>query len=156
MEKLQVAYNKSLKMTNACVYRIQEADFEDIDKIVYQMENYIRSKGAMPLGPLIQFTQVETDGNGEPNITMKFIPQANTFIVNTDPPYTMESVIRCPNCLFCRFTGEENDLHFAYDKLNLLAYEEDIPLTGRSYTVFTAKSEDDFSADVFLEKKTQE
>ena len=156
MGKLQVAYNKTLKMTNACVYQIQGEDFDNLNKIVYQMENYIRSKGAMPLGPLIQFTQVETDGNGEPNITIKFIRQASTFIVKTDPPYTMESVIRCPNCLFCRFTGEENDLHFAYDKLNLLAYEEDIPLTGRSYTVFTAKSEDDFSADVFLEKKKPE
>ena len=118
------------------------------------MENYIRSKGAMPIGPLIQFTQAEVDENGEPQITIKLIRQANTFILKTELPYTMESVIRCPNCLFCRFTGEKKDLHFAYDKLNLLSYEENIPLTGHTYTVITAMSEDNFSADIFAEKKT--
>ncbi len=154
MNKLITSYNKTLKLTNAMFYRIANDDLQNIDKVVYQMENYIRSKGAIPIGPVVQCTQIAVTEVGEVEININFIRQANTYINHLEHPYTMESVLRIPNCLFVRFHGEESQLHFAYDKLNLIAFEEDIPLTGKSYTVFTAQSEDQFSADVFMEKDT--
>lgn len=154
MGKLQVLYNKSLKLTNACIREILSEDLEDLanlENIVIQMENYIRAKGALPIGPVIQAMQVVTD-HGESDIRLQLIRQTNTFLKNLEQPYSMQSVLRCKNCLFVRFMGEEYQLKYAYDKLNLVAFEEGIPLTGRSYTVFTSKEQDVFSADVFMEK----
>lgn len=152
MRKLEVHTNKILKLTNAVCYMLEDNDFLSLDKTVYQMENYIKSKGAMPIGPLIQCTEVQNDGGAEPKIQISLIRQVNTFINKLEAPYTIQSVLRVPNCLYIRFIGDESHIKFAYDKLNVFAYEQEIPLTGRTYTIFTSKSEDEFSADIFMEK----
>lgn len=153
MSKIPISDNKSLKLSNACIYEIaNESDFYNLDAIVAQMENYIRAKGALPIGPFVQYTSVQINDKGEPQTTVRLIRQANKYIVNLEPPYKMESVLRCKNCLFARFEGEQEKLEMAFNKLNVIAYEEGIPLTGVTYTVFTSKSKDVFSADVFMEK----
>lgn len=154
MSKIPVSYNKTLKLSNACIYEIvNESDFEHLDMIVARMENYIRSKGAVPIGPFVQYTSVQVNDAGEPKATLRLIRQSNKYIANVEPPYKMESILRCKNCLFARFEGEEDKLEIAFNKLNVIAYEEGIPLTGVTYTVFTAKQDDtSFSADVFMEK----
>lgn len=58
--------------------------------------------------------------------------------------------------MYARYIGEESKLKFAYDKINLIAFEEDIPLKGDSYTVFVAKNDDGIIADVFMERADNE
>ena len=153
MSKIPVSDNKTLKLSNACIYEIaNESDFYNLDTIIAQMENYIKAKGALPIGPLVQYTSVQINDAGEPQTTVRLILQANKYIVNLDPPYKIEPVLRCKNCLFARFEGEQEKLEMAFNKLNVIAYEEGIPLTGVTYTVFTSRSKDVFSADVFMEK----
>ncbi len=48
----------------------------------------------------------------------------------------MESVIRVPNALYCRYIGPESSLKFAYDKVNLEAFENDIKVGNCNYTIF--------------------
>lgn len=153
MSIIPVSDNKTLKLSNACIYEIAgESDFYNLDKIIAQMENYMKAKGALPIGPFVQYTSIQIDDAGEPQTTIRLIRQSNKYIANVEPPYKMESVLRCKNCLFARFEGEEDKLEMAFNKLNVIAYEEGIPLTGVTYTVFTSKSKDVFSADVFMEK----
>ncbi|MCD8052649.1 MAG: hypothetical protein LUF00_01075 [Lachnospiraceae bacterium] len=152
MSKLTVSYQKTLKLTNPCLREITEADLPHLDRILFQMENYIKSKGAMPLGPLIERSRITVNEQGEADIRIQLIRQVNQYIWNIEAPYTMQPLLRCPNCLFVRFHGEEHQLKFAYDKLNLISFEEEIPLTGLTYTVFTSKNEEDFTADVFMER----
>lgn len=152
MRKISIHERKTLKLTNAVCYRLEEVDFQDLDKVIYQMENYIKSKGAMPIGPLVQCSEIRKDKSGEPGFQISFIRQVDTHISKLEPPYAIQPVLRVPNCLYTRFIGEKSCLRFAYDKLGVYAYEEEISLTGRTYTVFTAKSEDEFSADIFMQK----
>ena len=67
----------------------------------------------------------------------------------------MESVIRVPDCMYCRYTGPEEKLKFAYDKINLEAFEEDIELQPCNYTVFVDSNEEEETivADVFVPRK---
>jgi hypothetical protein len=58
--------------------------------------------------------------------------------------------------LYVRYEGEENKLKFAYDKIILSAFEEDIPLKGDSYTIFVNQQGDNFVADVFMERADNE
>lgn len=48
----------------------------------------------------------------------------------------------------------QEKIKFAYDKLFLLAFEEEIPLSGTSYTIFVGQDEenDRITADVFMER----
>jgi hypothetical protein len=153
---IEIHKSKVLKLTNTLVLTLsRDEDFEqldNLDKLVEQMELRIRQKGAQPIGPLIQKTELRVKDDGAPEMLITFIRQADNFIHHVDAPYSMESVIRETNCLYTRFIGEENDIQFAYNKLNLVGYEEDIPLTGVTYTVFVGSNEEDgtLTADIFM------
>ena len=93
---------------------------------------------------------------GQLYVKISLIRQANNFIHNVEPPYTMESVLRVKNCMYARYTGPEEKLKLAYDKINVTAFEEDIELSNTSYTIFVDKQDDNIVADIFVEKKTDE
>ncbi|NLD50742.1 MAG: hypothetical protein GX660_26680 [Clostridiaceae bacterium] len=155
-EKIQICYNKTLKLTNVLINEIDLKDSEALEKEVLQMENYIKNKGAQPIGPLIQYTDVKGREIEEVKLTIKLLRQSNIHIHNLDASYKMEPIIRVKNCMYARYTGEEDKLKFAYDKINLTAFEEDIPLKGDSYTIFVANSDEGIIADVFMERADNE
>ncbi|OPZ92843.1 MAG: hypothetical protein BWY74_01391 [Firmicutes bacterium ADurb.Bin419] len=155
-EKIQINKNKILKLTNVLVREIDLQNKEDITKEVIRMDNYIRNKGGQPIGPHIQYTYINGEQTEDVKLIIKLMRQSNTFIHNVEPPYNMESIIRVKNCMYARYTGEESKLKFAYDKINLIAFEEDIPLKGDSYTVFVNSNEDGIVADVFMERADDE
>lgn len=152
MSKINVQINKTLKLSNVMIKKLQDDEIEKFQLEVGKIQNYIKAKGAMPVGPLIQHTNVFVNGSGELDIEIKLLLQSNNFIHNIEPPYQMESLIRVKNCMYARFQGEESNLKFAYDKINLIAFEEDIQLKGDSYTVFVDQQDDFIIADVFMER----
>lgn len=156
MNKIQFDYNKTLKLNNTVIVEIGEQDFENLNLVVEKMENYIKAKGYMPLGPLIQYSGTKINEAGELDITVKLIRQSSQFINHTEQPYKCESLMRIKNCMYVRYTGPESSLSFAYDKINLIAFEEDIKLKGDSYTVFVNQIDDDIIADVFMERAENE
>ena len=79
------------------------------------MQSYIKIKGAVQVGPLIQYTRTFLDEEGELNMDIVMMLQCNHFLHSVESPYFMESVLRIPNCLYCRYTGPEDKLKFAYD-----------------------------------------
>ena len=147
--------NKVLKITNICIieFNIQK---DDINFLISKMENYIKSKGATPIGPLIQKTEYSVNEEGQLDIKVYLMRQANNFIHNVEAPYTMESVLRVRNCMYARYIGPEEKLKLAYDKINVTAFEEDIELSNSNYTIFVDKQDDNIVADIFVEKKTDE
>lgn len=156
MPKLEVSYNKTLKLTNACIVQITSEEFEEMYTAAERMDNYIKSKGALPIGPLVQYSDTTVNEEGELDIVIKFIRQANNYINHLEPPYTMESILRIKDCMYVRYSGDESKMKFAYDKINLTAYEEDIKLKGGSYTVFVDGDDDgNVTADVFMEKEDE-
>lgn len=152
MRYIEMNRDKTLKLTNVIIYTISEADFENLNLIVEKMENYIKAKGYMPMGPLIQYSGTRINENGELDIVVKLIRQSSGYINHVEAPYTCEPVMRIRNCMYVRYTGPESMLKFAYDKINLTAFEEDIKLKGDSYTVFVNQVDDDIIADVFMER----
>lgn len=159
MNKLQFSENKTLKLTNVLKYNmlINEEDF-DFNVAIMQMQSYIKTKGAMQVGPLIQYTRTFLNENNELDMEIVMMLQCNNFIHSVEHPYSMEAVIRVPDAMYCRYTGAENTLKFAYDKINLEAFENDIKLGECSYTIFVDKNEEEdiMIADVFIPKAVKE
>ena len=155
MSKLQYSNNKTLKLTNVLKYKIIISDENfDFNASIEQMQSYIKTKGAIQIGPLIQYTQTFINDSGELDMDIIMMLQCNNYIHNVEPPYSMESVIRVPNALYCRYTGPESSLKFAYDKIQLEAFEQDIKLDDCNYTIFVDNNEEDdvMIADVFIPK----
>lgn len=155
MKKLQYNESKTLKLTNVLKYKIllDEEDF-DLNIAVEQMQTYIKTKGAMQVGPLIQYSRMYLNENQEIDMEIYLMLQCNNFIHSVEQPYSMESVIRVPDALYCRYTGPEQSLKFAYDKINLEAFESDIKTGDYNYTIFVDNDpiEDRMIADVFVPK----
>lgn len=158
MAKLTISQNKVLKLKNVLISKMNLEE-EDVDfyLIVDKMQSYIKVKGATQVGPLIQQTKPFVNDAEEVDMEINFLLQCNNFIHNVEKTYRMESVLRIPNCMYCRYIGPEDKLKFAYDKINLEAFENDIELTGESYTVFVDQNEEGtIVADVFMPKKEEE
>ena len=156
MNKLQYYNTKILKINNVLIKKLNMQEDElNISIIIEQMQSYIKTKGVKQIGPLIQYTRTFLNENDEMDFEVVIMLQCNSYIHNVEPPYSMESVIRVPNAMYCRYIGSEDKLHFAYDKINLEAFENDIELEDCNYTVFVDRNEDDETivADVFIPRK---
>ncbi len=156
MEKIQLQENKILKLKNVLSSKVNiDAEDVSIDVILEQMQSYIKVKGAMQIGPLIQYIEPKLNEQGELEVEMSFLLQCSQPIHKVEAPYKMQPVLRVPNCIYCRYTGPEEALKYAYDKINLYAFENDIRLKGGSYTIFVDQNEEEgtMTADVFMEKE---
>jgi len=150
IEKIIVRENKTLKLNNVLIREIVQNELMDINTISYMMDSYIKSKGNTAVGPMINYTTTEVE-NDQMKLVLKLMVQLKNPIVNMEKPYEFKSQIRVQNCLFARFNEKEENLQFAYSKLQLYAFENDIKLKGDSYTVFVDQKEDNLMADVFME-----
>ena len=56
MREIQTAENKTLKLTNVVSRRIQPEEFNNMQIVLTQMHNFIKSNGAQPLGPCLLYT----------------------------------------------------------------------------------------------------
>ena len=66
MREIQTAENKTLKLTNVVSRRIQPEEFNNMQIVLTQMHNFIKSNGAQPLGPLVQCIKLPAGPNPQP------------------------------------------------------------------------------------------
>ncbi|MCI8874762.1 MAG: hypothetical protein HFI77_01665 [Lachnospiraceae bacterium] len=155
MGKLQFGVNKTLKLQNVLTGEI-DLENQDIDFtiMVERMQSYIKVKGAVQIGPLIQHTRTFVNEDGELDMKIILMLQCNHFINSVEKPYSMESILRVTDCMYCRYIGLEEKLKIAYDKIGVEAFEKDIELSEESYTVFVNSNEEEgtITADIFIPK----
>lgn len=154
MNEIKISENKTLKLQNVISVRLdlESEDANLFDTEANKMNTFIKTHGARQIGPLIQYSSIEVNEEGEPNINMQFMLQADNFIHNVELPYHMESLLRVKNCLYARYMGPEDKVKFAYDKLGVYAFENDIELNGSNYTIYVNRNEEEETiiADVFM------
>ena len=152
MNEILVSESKTLKLTNVLSRRIMPEEFANINLIVAQMENFVRSHGAQPIGPLVQHFVVTKGPKPEPQ--MYLLRQANQLIAPiTDKQYHMDAVLRVRNCLYAHYVGPMSRNELASQKLSIYAFEHDIQLASSAYTIFVSQDDEDAVIDVFMEKE---
>lgn len=156
MGKLQVNFNKTLKLINVLKWQVELTNSDiEMDIELERMKSFINANGGKQIGPLIRYLNANIVRGGEDvNFEVVFMLQSSMFIEKNHEKYEMEPLVRVPNCMYCRYIGPEDKLNFAYDKINLEAFENDIPLKGDSYTIFVDRNEEEetITADVFMER----
>lgn len=82
MKKLQFNKQKILKLTNVLKYKllINTEDF-NFDAEIQKMQSYIKTKGAIQIGPLIQYTRTFLNEEGELDMEIIMMMQCNNFIL---------------------------------------------------------------------------
>ena len=151
MREIQVAENKTLKLTNVLARKVEANELGNMQLILTQMYNFIKSHSAMPIGPIVQCVKFTSGPNPEPQIYM--MQQVNQLIPRLDPGYQMDALLRVRNCLYAHYTGPMSYSNLASQKLDIYAFEHEIETTGDSYSVYVNQDDDNGVLDVFMETK---
>ena len=151
MNEIKVAENKTLKLTNVLSRLVRPEELGNLQVILTQMQNFMKSNGAQPIGPLVQAVKMGTGPEHVPELYM--MQQATQLITKMEPGYHMDAVLRVKNCLYAHYTGPMSSSQLASAKLQVMAFENEIDLTGDSYTIYVNQDEDDGVMDVFMETK---
>ena len=151
MNEIKVAENKTLKLTNVLSRLVRPEELGNLPVILTQMQNFMKSNGAQPIGPLVQAVKMGTGPDHVPELYM--MQQATQLIPQMDPGYHMDAILRVKNCLYAHYTGPMESSQLASYKLQVHAFENDQKLTGTSYTIYVNQDSDDAVIDVFMETK---
>ena len=151
MREIQIADHKTLKLTNVLSRKIQPEEFANLQVVLTQMVNFIKSNNAQPIGPMIQCVKMSTGPN--PQAEVYFMQQTTQLIPRMDPGYQMDAVLRVRNCLYAHYVGPMSQSGLASQKLNIMAFEHELELTGTVYTVFVNQDDDEGVVDTFMETK---
>ena len=149
MREIQTAENKTLKLTNVVSRRIQPEEFNNMQIVLTQMHNFIKSNNAQPIGPIVQAMVVGEDRQ----MHLYMMQQATQFIGQMEQDYHMDAVLRVKNCLYAHYTGPMSYSNLASQKLDIYAFEHEIETTGDSYSVYVNQDDDNGVLDVFMETK---
>jgi effector-binding domain-containing protein len=145
---MDVKEKKTLKLSNVVLHKVNVEELQKLsaEKIVKLLNAHLRLKGAVPKGPLINHTYLR---NGENQVS--FMLQASKA-VDVEAPYGFNDSLRVENCLYTRFQGKEYDIDYAYQKMNLYAYENNLSLKKESYSIFLANEpgSDKVTIDIFM------
>ena len=151
MNEIKVAENKTLKLTNVLSRVVLPEELGNLSDILTQMQNFIKSNNAQPIGPLVQAIRMGTGPDHVPEMYM--MQQATQMISKMEPGYHMDAVLRVKNCLYAHYTGPLSKSQLASAKLQIMAFENDIKLTDSSYTIYVNQDDDEAVIDVFMETK---
>ncbi len=83
MREIQVAEHKTLKLTNVLSRKVEVEDMGNLAIVLTQMQNFIRSHDAMPVGPIVQCLKMRKGPN--PTAEIYFMQQVNQLIPRLDP-----------------------------------------------------------------------
>ena len=149
MKEIKVAENKTLKLTNVLSREIHPEEMASLPVVLTQMHNFIKSNNAQPIGPIVQAMVVGEDRQ----MHLYMMQQATQLIPRMEAGYSMDAVLRVRNCLYAHYTGPMSHNQLATAKLQIMAFENDIKLTGDNYTIYVNQDDDDAVIDVFMETK---
>ena len=70
MREIQIAQNKTLKLTNVLARKIEAEEFANLQIVLTQMQNFMKSNNAQPVGPMIQCIKIPGGPNPQPEVYM--------------------------------------------------------------------------------------
>ena len=149
MNEIKVAENKTLKLTNVLSREIRPEEMASLPVVLTQMHNFIKSNNAQPIGPIIQSFALGEDHQKH----LYMMQQATQLIPRMEAGYSMDAVLRVRTCLYAHYVGPMSQSGLASQKLNILAFEHELELTGTVYTIFVNQDDDEGVVDTFMETK---
>lgn len=155
MNKIEVSLHKTLKLQNVLIRKIEPLEVQNVQPQLEleKMDSFIRANGAVQIGPVIQYNECNINDANKLEVSISFLLQCNQSIAMMQEPYAMKTTIEVPNCMYCHYTGPEEKMKLAYDKMQIVSFENNIPLKNESYTIILERNreKDTIVADIFME-----
>ena len=158
MRKITFSLDKSMRLNNVIGFEAQVDNPKfDMEMMLLKMQSYVKTRGTNQVGPLVQHMRLNATEQGTIRVQEEFLFQCSDFISNPEPPFYSKESIAVRNAMYSRFVGPQEKLKFAFDKIYLEAFEDDIELNGENYVVFVNNDDPDHRMiDVFVPKREAE
>ena len=130
MNKIDVSLHKTLKLQNVLIRKIEPFEVQ-----------------------VIQYNECNMNTTNKLEVSISFLLQCNQGISKIQEPYEMKTSIVVPNCMYCHYIGPEEKMKLAYDKMQIVSFENNIALKNESYTIILERDieGDTIVADIFME-----
>lgn len=149
MAKLEVKENKKLVLKNVMKKELKNIAIENLDKHINEFGNMLQLLHVQVFGPLIiknVGTKIHEDGNL--SFDYDLIVQAHDYLQYKDKYVTQDRLV-AENCIYVRFEGPMEELNYAYSKLDLHIYENDLMATGEDYIIHVNDNPEHGVVDIF-------
>jgi effector-binding domain-containing protein len=155
MPNIEFRTDKVLKLNNVLSKKILGSEIANYNKHLQMLMNWVKVNKYETVGPLVIYSSgiAGVDNANNPKIEADLMIQLKQEKAKVEVPYYFRKELRITDCLLARFDGEPDNLRFASMKCALYAYENDLELTGETYTVFVKQEENHIVADVFMPVK---
>jgi len=149
MSKLEVKENKKLVLKNVLRKELNNIKIDDLDNEISKFGNKLQLLHVQLFGPLIirnRGTKIHDDGS----VTMDYdlIAQAHDYLQYKDQ-FIIEDKHSVDNCIYVRFEGAMDEINYAYTKLDLHIYENDLISNGEIYLINVQEHPEHSIIDIF-------
>ena len=149
MPKLEVKTNKKLVLKNVIVHEMKNIKMSELEKELQKFERNLKLLNVQTFGPLIKKNYgMSISDNGEMTICCDAMIQARDYkqYQNT---YIVHDIYTAEHCVYIRFEDRPEHLNYAYSKLDLFFYENDLESEGIIYSVLINQTSDMITMDLF-------
>lgn len=149
MPKLEVKENKKLVLVNVLKVELRNLPIDDLDEEVKKFMKKIDLLKVQIFGPLVIRnigTNIHEDGTM--SVDYDIMIQASDYKQYKNE-FIIEDRYECKHCLYLHYEGKQEDMSYAYMKLELFEYENDLVTTSELYTVYIKESEANVVIDLF-------
>lgn len=149
MAKLEIKENKKLVLKNVIAYEIRDILMEDLDAEINKFLNKIKLLKIQTFGPLVTKNYgVQIHEDGTMTVSYDVMIQAHDY-KRYKNSYKVYDRLVAEYCAYVRFEDHPQYLNYAYSKLELYFYENDLETDGVIYNVLVSESEDFMVMDIF-------
>lgn len=149
-DEIEIVENKTLKLNRVLSRELRQSDPGEVQKALHMLGSYVKSKKLTAYGPTIVHSKT-TFENMRLVQTTRIMVQLRESSASVESPYSFEEMIRAEKCVMARYRGDAAHLQLAYGKIQVYAFEHDIPLKDDTYTVLIEETPSGILADVFTE-----
>lgn len=149
MNKLEVKVNKKLVLKQVLIKQHRNIELDVIDEKLYAFTNQLQLFNVQTFGPLVTRNAGTTiHDDGKLTTDYNLIVQAHDY-KQYQKNFQIKERIEFPNCIYLKFKGKPEDLHFAHSKLDLYFYEQGLSSNGDVITVLINEYPEQIEVDLF-------
>lgn len=149
MTKLEVKQNKKLVLKQVLIKQHKNIELDKFEEKLNHFTNQLQLFKVQTFGPLVTRnagTTIHDDGNLTTDYELYI--QAHDY-KQYKHSFQIKERLEFPNCIYLKFKGKPEDLHYAHSKLDLYLYEEGLTSNGDVITVLVNEYPEQIEVDLF-------
>lgn len=148
-KKINILENKKLVLKSVIKKSLNKLPSDQIDKEVQKFQNVLLSHNLSIFGPLVICNKgSHISETGSVTVDIDIIVQAREY-KKMKALFDIEETHICSGCILAQFEGDAENIQFAYSKLDVFIYENNLVSTGLIYTLYKNSSVKHTCLDIF-------